>query len=183
LGFFSISGDKKAMCPFPRKDRFPGVKLNAEGTIDFTLTNEEANAADLALQGFKDVLVHPEVAEKVRNGTIAVALCHYAKNLIAVHCAGLTETEYKNDWDIIEETLEKAVAAVWKSYSLCPIPIFLYHRACFLQMLGLKNESRELYSSFLRQYAEYKTDQVDKSLLEYEGTDIDHALSHAKEEA
>ena len=171
------------MWPFSKKHRFPGVKLHTDGTIDFTLTNEEADAADRALHAFKDTLVHPEVAEKVRNGTIAVALCHYARTLIEMHCAGLTETQYKKNWSVIQKTLEKAVAAVWKSYSLCPLPIFLYHRACFLNMLGLKSESRKLYTAFLRRYDEYRMDQVDKSLIEYEGTDTEYALSQAREEA
>jgi len=100
-----------------------------------------------------------------------------------MHCAGLTETQYKKNWSVIQKTLEKAIAAVWKSYSLCPLPIFLYHRVCFLNMLGLKSESRKLYTAFLRRYAEYRMDQVDKSLIEYEGTDTEYALSHAREEA
>jgi hypothetical protein len=160
------------------------VKINADGTIDFTLTNEEASAADLALHQFKEVFVHPEVAEKVRNGTIAVALCRYAKNLVAEDCNKTIGAEcIRNNWSAIQKTLEKAVAAVWKSYSLCPLPIFLYHRAAFLQRLGMKNEARRLFALFLTKQSEFKMDQIDKLLLDYEATDIEHALSHAKGEA
>jgi len=170
----------KFVWPFSKKDRFPGVKINADGAIDFTLTKEEASAADLALHQFKDVFVHPEVAEKVRNGTIAVALCRYATNLIA-DCDETTGAEY--NWSTIQKTLEKAVAAVWKSYSLCPLPIFLYHRAAFLQMLGVKTKARRLFALFLTKQSEFKMDQIDKLLLDYEATDIERALSHAKGEA
>ncbi len=171
------------MWPFSKKQRFPGVKQNADGTIDFSLTDEEARQADLALQTFKGVVVHPEVAERVRNGTIAVALSRYAKELVAMHCVVVTESEYKANWPMIQEALEKAVAAVWKSYSLCPLPIFLYHRARFLQMLGMRDEARQLYTSFLKSQSEFKLDHVGKSLIDYEGTDIEHTLSHAKQEA
>jgi hypothetical protein len=74
------------MWPFSKKHRFPGVKENVDGTIDFSLTDEEAREADFALQSFKGVLVHPDAADKVHNGTIAVALSHYANKLISTHC-------------------------------------------------------------------------------------------------
>ena len=171
------------MRSFPEQHPFPGVKQNADGTIDFSLTDEEAREADLALQAFKGLLVHPEVAERVRNGTIAVALSRYAKDLVATHCVGVTELDYKANWPVIQRAIEKAVAAVWKASSLCSLPILLYHRACFLQMLGMKDEAYQLFGSFLERQAEFDMDQVDKALLHYEGTDIEHALSHAKREA
>lgn len=163
-----------------RMQSFPGVKQNADGTIEFSLTDEEAREADLALQAFKGVLVHPEVAERVRNGTIAVALSRYAKDLVAKDCIVVTKPEYEANLPAIQRALEKAVAAVWKSYSLCPLPIFLYHRATFLQMLGMKDEAQQLFASFLKEYSEFRGDHVDKSLIDYEGTDIETALSCAR---
>jgi hypothetical protein len=161
-------GLKNVMWPFAKKQRFPGVKQNSDGTIDFSLSDEEAREAEIALHAFQDVLVHPEVADKVRNGTIAVALSRYAKGLVSMHCIGVTESEYRANWPTIRKALEKAVAAVWKSYSLCPLPIFLYHPASFLQILGMKSEARQLFALFLRKQSEFKMDQVDKSLLDYE---------------
>ena len=170
------------MCPCAKKQLFPGVMQNSDGTIDFSLSDEEARAADLALHAFKDVLVHPEVADKVRNGTIAVALSRYAKGLVSMHCIGFAESDYRANWPTIQKALEKAVAAVWKSYSLCSLPIFLYHRASFLLMLGMNNEARQFFALFLTKQSEFKMDQVDRSLLDYDATDIEHALSHAKRE-
>ena len=71
------------MWPLSKKKRFPGVRENKDGTIDFSLSDEEANLADLALQAFKGVGFHPEIADKFRNGIIAVALSHYAIELVA----------------------------------------------------------------------------------------------------
>ena len=170
------------MWPFFKKQRFPGIKQKNDGTIEFSLTDDEAREANLALQAWKGSLVHPEFAEKVRNGTIAVALSHYAQRLVMILPDVNTQSELKSNWPTIQVTLEKAIAAVWKSYSLCPLPVFLYHRAGLLKMLGLRDEARQLYASFLKKQFEFKMDQADKSLLDYEGTDIEYALSCAKQE-
>lgn len=172
-----------AMWPFSRKQRFPGVKPNSDGTIEFSLTDEEAREIELAMKTFEGVLIHPEFAERIPNGTMAVALSHYAKALVAVHCVGVSASEYKANRPAIRGALQKAVAAVWKSYSLCPLPIFLYHRASFFQMLGMRDEARQLFALFLEKHSDFKMDQLDKLQLDYEGTNIEEALSHAKLEA
>ena len=167
---------------FSKTRRFPGVKQKSDGTIEFSLSDEETREAHQALQAFKDVVVHPEVADKLRNGTIAVALSRYAKFLVNTHCIDIEESDYKANSRTIRKTLEKAVAAVWKSYSLCSLPVFLYHRASFLQMLGMKDDARHLFASFLEKQSDFKMDQVDQALLNYEGTNIEGAVTHAKQE-
>jgi len=172
------------MWPFAKKQRFPGIKQNPDGTIEFKLSNEEAQAADRALMAFKGMAVHQDAADKVRNGTIAVALSHYANDLVFMNCSiETTEAEDRANWPTIQKALKKAVAAVWKSYSLFPLPVFLYHRASFLAILGMRDEARKLFASFLIEQSKFKMDQIDKILFDYEGTDINRALSHAKKEA
>lgn len=170
------------MWPFSKKRCFPGVEQNSDGTINFSLTDEEALEADRALEMFNGFVVHPDAAEKIRNGTIAVALSRYANELVTFKCDPDSEAELKSNWPVIKQTLEKAIAAVWKSYSLYPLPVFLYHRACFSQLLGEKAEALQLFGSFVKKQAEFKAEQVDKVLLDYEGTSIDNALSQAKRE-
>ncbi len=41
------------MRPFSKKHRFPGVEENPDGTINFSLTDDEARKADRALEMFK----------------------------------------------------------------------------------------------------------------------------------
>ena len=170
------------MAIFKREHRFPGVEENSDGTINFSLTDDEVREADRALEMFKGYVVHPDAVEKVRNGTIAVALSRYASELVTLNCDPDSEVELKSNWPVLKQTLEKAVAAVWKSYSLYPLPIFLYHRAAFFQLLGEKDQSRQLFVSFLRKQAEFKAEQVDKVLLDYEKTNVENALLHAKRE-
>ena len=168
------------MWPFSKRQRFPGVKENPDGTIDFSLTDDEAREADLALQAFKGVLVHPDAADQLRNGTIAVALCRYAKDLVTQRYVEAEDTEDRARWSAVREAVAKAVAAVWKSYSLFPLPIFLYHRASFLQMLKMEDEARQLFGEFLRKQSELKVDDLTKALIKYEGSDIEQAISRAR---
>src|ERR1700733_8593475 len=113
------------MWPFNKSRRFPGVKENADGTIEFELTDGEEREADRALEMFQGLVVHPDAAERVRNGTIAVALARYAKDMVGLDCDVDTESQRKSRGRDIEATLEKAVASMWKSYSLSPMPIYI----------------------------------------------------------
>jgi hypothetical protein len=170
------------MWPFSIKHRFPGVEENSDGTINFSLTDDEAREADRALEMFKGSVVHPDAAEKIRNGTIAVALSHYASELVKFKCDLDSEAELKSKSQVIKQTLEKAIAAVWKSYCLYPLPIFLYHRASYFLLLGEKNQAHQLFATFVKKQTEYEVDYIDKTLLKYEGTKIGNALEHAIQE-
>lgn len=170
------------MWPFSKKHRFPGVEENPDGTINFSLTDDEAREADRALEMFKGYVVHPEGAEKIRNGTIAVALSHYASELVIFNCDPDSEAELKSNSPVIKQTLGKAIAAVWKSFSLYPLPIFLYRRAGFFQLLGEKDQAHQLFASFVKKQTKFEADQIDKMLLRHEGTKIEGALEHAMRE-
>ena len=140
------------MWPFTKRCRFPGVKENRNGTIEFTLTDEEALRADCALDNLAELSLHPEAADRIRNGTIAVALSNYANELVTA-LNDIPESEYRLKWHTIQLTVQKAVAAVWKSYSLYPLPVFLYERAAFMKMLGMQNQAQQLFSQFLFEHS------------------------------
>jgi len=165
------------MWPFSNELKFPGVALQPDGTIDFTLTPEEARAADAALAEFKGYVVHPDHADQVRNGTIAVALSHYARDLIYAH-----EAEMSTSTRARQKVLSKAIAAVWKASSLSPLPIYVFHRASFFRMLGRQDEAKRLYSTFVKQQAGFRPDQVDQHLMTHEGFDVQKALSVATQQ-
>ncbi len=98
------------MWSFSKKARFPGVIEHPDGTIEFSLSEDEAEAADFGLSNFRDVLLHPNHAERVQNGLTAVALSHYVQNLVDLHCSPSTEAEYRKNRRSIEHELRKAVA-------------------------------------------------------------------------
>jgi hypothetical protein len=168
------------MSPFSRELKFPGVDLRPDGTIDFTLTAEEAREADSALSEFAGQVVHPDYADRIRNGTIAVALSHYARGLVQSHLSEIAAANGKLP-GTLQTVLAKAIAAVWKSSSLCPLPIFTFHRASFLRMLGREDEAKRLFASFIAQQTAFRPDQVDEHLMTYEGFDIKQALACAAE--
>jgi len=111
---------------------------------------------------------------------IAVALSHYARGLVHAHQAEIVSASGQLSYKL-ETVLAKAVAAVWKSSSLSPLPIFTFHRASFLRMLGREEEAKRLYASFIKQQAAFHPDQVDEHLITYEGSDIQQALSLARQ--
>jgi hypothetical protein len=157
---------------------FPGVKQNADGSIDFALTDDEAAAADLALKEFEGLAIHPDCVDRIRNGTIAVALSRYAERLVVTNGVEITEGGDRPS-SKIQLLLAKAIASVWKSYSLYPLPIFTFHRATFCRMLGRDDEAKQLFALFLKQHLEFRPDQVDRILIEFEGFDIEEALMYA----
>jgi hypothetical protein len=55
------------MWPFSKKHHFPGVEQNSDGTINFSLTDDEAREADRALKMFEGLLVHRDAAEIITN--------------------------------------------------------------------------------------------------------------------
>jgi hypothetical protein len=98
------------MWPFSANNQeFPGIFLQGDKVARFTLSDDEADAAKRAMSVFKDVVVRSEHAEKIKNGIIAVALSHYAQNLVAWRCRPTAEGEC--DWSIIEPQLRKAGVA------------------------------------------------------------------------
>jgi hypothetical protein len=168
------------MWPFSKKQAFPGVTQREDGTIEFTLTDDEVEAINCTMSNFDDVLIHPDAVERISQGTTAVALSRYAKDLVNLHSSPQTKEEYRRDWPVIEIDLRKAVAAVWKSYGMCQLPIYVYHRALYLKMLGTHHESSRLFALFLKKQNEFKPDAIDEVLINFEGTNIDHALANAR---
>jgi hypothetical protein len=169
------------MSLFSRKVGFPGIALQADGSIDFTLTPEESRVTDAALAEFKDYLVLKKYSDRIRNGTIAVALSRYAKDLIFAHQSELANADGRLSRDL-ETVVAKAVAAVWKASSLSPLPIFTFHHAFYLGMLGRAEEAKRLYATFIKQQAAFRPDQVDQYLTNSEGFDVQSAISIATDE-
>jgi len=161
------------------KHNFPGVKQNIDGTIDFSFSDEEMKEVKKDFGLFKGLYVNSKNLDKIQNMITAVSLSRYAKDLV-LNCEDNSESDDQADWQTIQKALEKAVSAVWKSYSLCSFPIFLYHRAVFLQMLGMKNEAHQLFTLFLKRQSTFKMEQIDEVFLDHEGTDIKHAIADAQ---
>jgi hypothetical protein len=167
------------MWPFSANNQeFPGIFLQGDKVAKFTLSDDEADAAKRAMSVFKDVAVRSEHAEKIKNGIIAVALSHYAQNLVAWRCSPTVGDEC--DWSIIEPELRKAVAAVWKASLISPLPIYLYHRARYLKLLGMTKESLRLFALFFAKQCEFEPDTIEEMQMKYEGTDIEYALAVAE---
>jgi hypothetical protein len=166
------------MWPFSDKLKLPGVKEHADGTVEFTLTDEEHRKLAKTVDLFKGASVDVDTAQRI-DGTNAVALSHYAKQLLTPYDR-MSLPEYKAKWPDVKKTLVKAVAAVWKATNLCPLPVFIFHRARYMAMLGRDAESRMLFSEFLVAQSSFSSDRISDILLTHEGTDIQEAVAHAQ---
>ncbi len=182
IGVIELAFAKKiGYVPENGRPRFPGITENGDGTISFSLTDEEQHAIDHQFTYFKDIYIHPDAAERVQHGIMAVALSDYAKDLVRARIV-ISEEERKAKWPEVRTDIEKAIAAMWKAYSLSPLPIYLYHRGSFLAMLGVHEDAHKLFTLFVKEQSTFNVDDINKALINREGTNLETALSHARDE-
>lgn len=157
----------------------PGMSDRGNGAIEFECTEEEATAGENALAFLKDVRVHPQFAERLQKGVIAIGLSEYSHMLLDRN--DLTVNSQKSKWDpVVQDDLCRAVAAVWKAYVFSSLPIFLFYRAAYLRVLGCEAEAKRWFEVFCTRNAAFVPDQLDELLMEREGSDLGKALRFAE---
>lgn len=104
----------------------------------------------------------------------AQGLFNYAKDQI-MRC----------DFDINKgdkkEFINKAIASVSKAYNFCPLPIYIYDLACFMEMNDKINEAKDTFRFFLELQSNFKPNQIQEILLNAHNRDINEAIKDAKE--
>lgn len=106
------------------------------------------------------------------------SITDYARDLVRAHGPEITGISGRLSRRL-QTVLAKAIAAVWKASSLSPLPIFTFHRASFLHILGREDEAKRLYATFVKEQTAFRPDQIDELLMTHEGYDVQHALSRA----
>jgi hypothetical protein len=109
---------------------------------------------------------------------MTISLSNYARELVQPREVEIESANGKVSREL-QIVLLKAIAAVWKSFIFSPLPIFTYHRAILLRMLGHEEEAKSLYESFLEQHAAFHPDQVAEHLMTSTGFDIQKAVAIA----
>ena len=64
-----------------------------------------------------------------------------------------------------EASVEKAIAALGKAYSIYQLPIYLYDLACCFEMNAMPSQAEDLFAKFLQRMHGYKPDQLDTIML------------------
>jgi len=103
----------------------------------------------------------------------AMGLCNYAKHQII-------QSEFDSNKKKKKEFINKAIASVSKAYSICPLPIYMYDLACFMEMNDKNDEAKNAFKSFLELQENFKPSHIQEMLLNAQARDIDEAIKDAK---
>ena len=143
----------------------------------FEFTEEEIHEIQKAFDMLKspdgETVVHPEVADEIQQAMITMGLCNYAKHQII-------QSEFDSNKKKKKEFINKAIASVSKAYSICPLPIYMYDLACFMEMNGKNDEAKNAFKSFLELQENFKPTQIQEMLLNAQARDIDEAIKDVK---
>jgi hypothetical protein len=159
------------MWPFRKKADYLGFEENEKGESSFTLTEEEQREVQHAFELFEGYKINPDVADDIQKGTTAMALSDYANEQVLI---SRMESQKQNR----ERLLEKAIAATIKAFSIYQLPIYLYDLACFMEMIGKVNESKDVFRSFLEKQSNFKPADLDMLFLKQR--DIHESIKDAK---
>ncbi len=165
------------MWPFGDEISLPRFKKDIRGNLIFELTEEEDLAVQKQFDSFKRPVevfaVRKEVVDETNRGITAQALFHYATLQI-------TLSGFDSNKNNSKEFIDKAIASIAKAYSFCPLPIFIYDLACFIEMNGRTKEAKGVFKSFLDLQNNFKPSQMQEIFLNTLGRDIDEAIKDAK---
>lgn len=140
----------------------PGIHTNADGGIDFDWTFDERHAVESFYKTFEGYLFHPEVAPLMDKLAPPYALCRYAIGLVI----GLTHNSERNP-NVLADTLNKAMAALYKALSIHSTPVFIHHLIHFNVMAGRNPEATRLRQLKQEQDATWKPAQLDELFLSW----------------
>jgi hypothetical protein len=166
------------MWPFRKKTKLPGFNKDHYGNWIFELTDEERREVQSIFDMLKDPegtwCVKKEAADDIQQGMAALGLSFYAIGQILQSKLDI----YK---EREEEFVNKAIASTMKAYSFCPLPIYMYDIACFMEMNGRISEARSVFGSFLELQSKFKPSQIQEIISNVQRRDIDEAIKYAKE--
>ena len=162
---------------FGEEINLPGFKKDIQGNLIFELTEEEEREVQKQFDLFKRpgevFVVRKEVVDETNRGITAQALFHYATLQI-------TLSGFDSNKNNSKEFIDKAIASIAKAYSFCPLPIFIYDLAYFMEMNGRAKEAKGVFKSFLDLQNNFKPSQMQAIFLNTMGRDIDEAIKDAK---
>lgn len=167
------------MWPFNKRTSLPGYSRDMKGSLVFELTDEEKQEVQKQFDLFKrpggEFIVKKEIAEELQRGTIAQGLFNYAKDQIMLSGFDSKKNE-KN------EIINKAISSISKAFSFCPLPIYMYDLACFMEMNEKYTEAKGVFRNFLELQKKFVPTEIQRILLDSQSRNIDSAINHAEQQ-
>lgn len=165
------------MWPFDKEQKLPGIKIDSQGKLMFELTEEEKLEVRKVFDMLKgpdgEYIAREEAVDEIRRGLTAMGLFNYAKDRILF--SGFDSNKNKK-----HELIEKAIASIAKAHAFCPLPIFMYDLACFMEMNGRAVDAKEAFRTFLKLQKEFRATQYQETLFIALGRDISEAIKDAE---
>jgi hypothetical protein len=168
------------MWPFTKKTNLPpGFRRDNQGNVMFELTEEERKEVQKFFDTCKSFSggefgIKKEVADEVYGGFTSIGLFHYAKGQIML-------SELESNKSKRKEFIDRAVDSITKAFSFCPLPIFMYDLACFIEMGGKNELAKGAFEKFLELQKNFRPSQIQEIILNTLGRDIDNVIKHAEE--
>lgn len=167
------------MWPFFGKMNLPGFKRDNRGNIIFELTQEEKEEIQkvidtLTKRSDGEYVVKKESVKEIQREMTVLGLFFYAKDQIM-------KSKFDSNKDKKGEFINKAIASILKAYHFCPLPIYIYDMACFMEMNGKNEEAKDVFKNFLELQSNFLPSQSQEMLLSAQARDIEEAIKDAKE--
>ena len=139
----------------------PGIQPESDGSIDFSISDDEAQEVSSFFRLLEDYSFHPEIAESIPRLVTAFALCRYSIQLACSLPDPETPEEYQLKSQEITATLMLILAALYKALSIYPTPLFTYHLIHANKLAGRSSEVERLREVKSQQDAKWKPTQLD----------------------
>lgn len=172
------------MWPFSKKANLPGIKRDNQGKLTFELTEGEKHEVqkvfDMLLKSPDgEFYIKEEAADEIQRGMIARGLYNYAiDQMLNIQQMEFTHALNKTKF---KEFIHKAIASISKAYSFCPLPIYIYDLAYYMEMDGDSQQSISTFKDFLELQNSFKPSHIQQILLKGLPRDVDEAIKNAKE--
>lgn len=145
----------------------PGIQTNQDGTIEFSITEEEQRSVDSFFKLLEDYRFHPEIAPMMPKLGTAFSLCHFAAQLVINLPDPETDEECRAAANEIRDGLLRALAAGYKALCIYPTPIFTRHLIYFNEMARRKSEAVRLRQLKLEQDTSWTPSQLDELFVSW----------------
>ncbi len=161
--------------PFNKKHDLPWIKRDSAENVNLEFTVDEQHEIQKSFNYFLSdgqLYTPKECVDEVQKAIAARGLSNYAEDQAS-------NASFVSDNKKQEEHMNKAIAAIWKAYSLFPLPIYIYDAACFIGMSCKYDAAVAAMKDFLKLQETFKPNQVHELFLSQR--DINSAINDAKE--
>jgi len=146
------------MWPFKKKKELCGIRGDGKGAYTFELTEEEEEWVNAELSVFQGSGIHKDYYEEIKR-------CSLARSLVTYSSSQKSNALCADDKSRQKECFDKAIAAMTKSLSINPLPIYYYALAELFTLANRKDIAVDVYKKFLEEQSRFSPSVIEKVML------------------